>query len=317
MTPSALTPAARRTTKKSPPDRAGHRTGLRREVSPRAPRRVSGPLGGLTREKPLREQPLRPSSRTAPWVRPGAAPPTAAPGRFRWLARPAAYVQALPDHALLDRAIRGRVWIPLLGMLLAGIVAMQVEVLKLNAGIGRTLERGTALQSQNELLRASVAKLADEQRIERLAAAMGMVMPAPQNEKFLTTGAATTQRALTSIRAPDPTRFTALLPSAATIAALAAGASTATATATPAGGATVSAPSTTSTAPATTGVPTSTGSSTPAGGAPATTTSTPVAPAGTATPSTPVSGSTQPVAPTSTQATPPATASGGVTPTGG
>jgi hypothetical protein len=285
MTPSALTPAARRTARKSPPDRAGHRPGLRREVSPRAPRRVSGPLGGLTREKPLREQPLRPSSHTAPRVRPGVDRPAAAPGRFRRLARPAAYIRALPDHALLDRAIRGRVWIPLLGVLLAGIVAMQVEVLKLNAGIGRTLERGTALQSQNELLRASVATLADEQRIERMAAAMGMVMPAPQNEKFLTSGADTTQSALTSIHPPDSTSFTAQLPAAGAAAALAAGAS-----------------------------------STAATGAPATTTPASVAPAGTpaapSTSSTPVGGSTPPVTPTS-QPTAPATASGGVTPTGG
>ncbi len=42
-------------------------------------------------------------------------------------------------------------------MLLAGIVAMQVEVLKLSANMGRSIERGTALQSRNEQLRASVA----------------------------------------------------------------------------------------------------------------------------------------------------------------
>ena len=54
---------------------------------------------------------------------------------------------------------------------------MQVEVLKLNAHMGRAIERGTALQSRNEQLRASVAQLSDDQRIERLAAAMGMVIP--------------------------------------------------------------------------------------------------------------------------------------------
>jgi cell division protein FtsL len=122
-------------------------------------------------------------------------------------------VRALPDHVLLDRIIRGRVWIPLLGVLLAGIVAMQVEVLKLNAGIGRSLERSSSLQGQNELLRASVARLSDEQRIERIAAAqMGMVMPAPTQLRFVHSGARSVERALGSIHAPDGTNFIAHLP---------------------------------------------------------------------------------------------------------
>ena len=50
---------------------------------------------------------------------------------------------------------------------------MQVEVLKLSATTGRSIERGTALASRNEQLRASVAELSDDQRIERLAARWG------------------------------------------------------------------------------------------------------------------------------------------------
>jgi cell division protein FtsL len=126
--------------------------------------------------------------------------------------RAAGYVRSLPDHILLDRIIRGRVWIPLLGLLLAGIVAMQVEVLKLNAGIGRSLERSSALQAQNELLRAGVSQLSDEQRIERIAAQMGMLMPAPDQLRFVSTGADRAQRAVGNIHAPDPTAFLAALP---------------------------------------------------------------------------------------------------------
>ena len=37
--------------------------------------------------------------------------------------------------------------------------------------MGNAIEQATALQSRNELLRANVASLADDQRIERLAAA--------------------------------------------------------------------------------------------------------------------------------------------------
>ena len=76
-------------------------------------------------------------------------------------------------------------WIALLGVMLVGIVAMQVEVLKLGASMGRNIERATVLQGHNEALRASVAALADDQRIEALAAKQGMVMPAPSDVAFL------------------------------------------------------------------------------------------------------------------------------------
>src|SRR5205807_4139856 len=108
---------------------------------------------------------------------------------------------------LLDRIVRGRAWIPLLGMLLAGIVAMQVEVLKLGAGIGRSIENGSALQSRNELLRASVASLADDQRIERLAAGMGMVMPEPAAISFLSAHPADAGRAVSNSHAPASATF--------------------------------------------------------------------------------------------------------------
>jgi hypothetical protein len=99
----------------------------------------------------------------------------------------------------------------MLGVMLAGIVAMQVEVIKLGASIGRNLQRGTALQSRNEQLRASVARLADDQRVERIAASMGMVMPAPTSVRFVSVGPGTVGQALTSIRTPAPTSFEAAL----------------------------------------------------------------------------------------------------------
>jgi hypothetical protein len=98
-------------------------------------------------------------------------------------------------------------------VLLAGIVAMQVEVLKLGAGIGRSIERGTELQSRNELLRASVAGLADDRRIERLAAGMGMVMPTADAIDFLSLRpVGYVPRAAASIHQPDAAAFKASLP---------------------------------------------------------------------------------------------------------
>jgi len=114
----------------------------------------------------------------------------------------------LPDHQLLDRIVRGRAWIPLLGVMLAGIVAMQVEVLKLGASIGRSVQRSTALSSRNELLRASVASLSDDARLERLAAGMGMVMPAPEQVAFLSARpGGDVGRAVANIHPPDAAAF--------------------------------------------------------------------------------------------------------------
>jgi cell division protein FtsL len=222
MTPSALTPAAKGTTKKKRPNAAsrpsasrstGHPGEVRRPVSPRTPRRVSGPAAGRASSAGViavpAPAPIRPSRSARP-ARPRSSRPAAT--KAPWRLRTAAYVRRLPDHALLDRIIRGRAWIPLFGVLLAGIVAMQVEVLKLNAGIGRSLERGSALQAQNELLRAGVARLSDEQRIERIAAQMGMRMPAPDQLKFVGGGNGTVQRVLGNIHAPSATSFLAQLP---------------------------------------------------------------------------------------------------------
>jgi hypothetical protein len=70
--------------------------------------------------------------------------------------------------------VRGRLWIGLLAFALIGIVAMQLMVLKLNAGIGATLQREAALQRTNAQLGIEAATGSGEGRIEPLAAATGM-----------------------------------------------------------------------------------------------------------------------------------------------
>ncbi len=249
MTPSAITPAARGTRRKPATAAAGpaeleprrlERPSLvprpggqsakpRAQTAPRAPRRVSGPLRGRTREQTVPAETRRPRDRRR--ARASVEPAAGA----RLLTRSAEFVRALPDHSLLDRIVRGRAWIPLIGVLLAGIVAMQVEVLKLNAGIGRSLVRGTALQSENALLRAQVATLADDQRIESKAAQMGMVMPSPGSIKFLELGRTVAMaRALSSYHQPDPSAFASGLTAArAAASSPSAGSSASTATAAP------------------------------------------------------------------------------------
>jgi cell division protein FtsL len=123
-------------------------------------------------------------------------------------------VRSLPDHSLLDRIVRGRVWIPVLGILLAGIVATQVEVLRLNASMGQALRKDSTLSIRNQALRISVAELSDQARIERLAARMGMVMPGPTTLSFVPANAGAAG-AVQDIHAPAPAQFVAQLPSPA------------------------------------------------------------------------------------------------------
>ncbi|HUO73264.1 MAG TPA: hypothetical protein VMU39_21015 [Solirubrobacteraceae bacterium] len=135
-------------------------------------------------------------------------------------ARALLFVRTLPDHRVLDRLIRGRAWIPVLGAMLAGIVAMQVEVLKLGASFGRSIGRTATLQASNEVLRESVAALDGDARIESLAAQQGMVMPQPGGVGFLSAGnsGSDVSRAIANIHAPDPASFLALTTTNGTVA---------------------------------------------------------------------------------------------------
>jgi cell division protein FtsL len=118
------------------------------------------------------------------------------------------FVAALPESSLLDRVIRGRIWIPLLGVLLVGIVGMQVENLKLNAGLGSAIQQTTTLQSRNDWLRDDVSELSDPQRIEGIAARHDMLMAPPSATKFLAPGGRGSVRAaIAGIHPPGSTYF--------------------------------------------------------------------------------------------------------------
>src|SRR5439155_13456840 len=86
-------------------------------------------------------------------------------------------LRALPDHRIVDGLLRSRVWIWLVGILLGGIVAMQVSLLKLNAGISRAVEASGTLERQNAELEAGIAKLSNGDLIRAAAVNEGMVDP--------------------------------------------------------------------------------------------------------------------------------------------
>lgn len=176
--PTAATAAAR--------EREHRRTIDRTGPAARRPRRVSGPLAPAE----------------APLAMPRPAPRAEARPAPRLLPR------SLTDPRLVDRLIRGRAWIPVLGVLLAGIVAMRVEILKLNVSVGRSVALISQLQSENQILRASVANRSGEARIETLAEKMGMTLPGPLDVHFVAaSGARNLAAAAAGITRPDPQTF--------------------------------------------------------------------------------------------------------------
>src|SRR3954451_7552174 len=135
--------------------RTGHPTRARAATRPR---RVSGPL--------------RPAPAVAPPLRRGST------GVFE-------RVRALPETRVVDGLLRGRVWIWLIGILLGGIVAMQVSLLKLNAGISRAVTASSTLERQNADLETEIAQLSSIERVRAAATADDRVPPAPRAVGFL------------------------------------------------------------------------------------------------------------------------------------
>lgn len=177
MTPPAATAAARHPATKP--------------VAPRRPRRISGPARPVAVPRPRRRTEL--------------------PLGARVLER----LRALPEHRLLDRLIDGRVWIVLIGGLLAGIVTLQLSLLKLNAGIGRAVERSAVLQQENALLRASNSRWSDPAWITAQASQMGFVIPSQGSARFLVATPEDAGRALTVMRVPQQTIATTTTPAPA------------------------------------------------------------------------------------------------------
>jgi cell division protein FtsL len=95
-------------------------------------------------------------------------------------------LRALPDHGIVERLTRGRLWIGLIGCLLLGLVAMQVALLKLNAGIGRAVQQGANLERRNGELRAEISRLGSEQRIQAMGAKLGLIMPDAGHVTYVT-----------------------------------------------------------------------------------------------------------------------------------
>jgi cell division protein FtsL len=83
--------------------------------------------------------------------------------------------------------VRSQAWIFLIAVLLMGLVATQVSLLKLNAGIGRAVEQVSQLERRNGELRGTISRLSSEGRIQAMGKKLGLVPPEAGRITFLRT----------------------------------------------------------------------------------------------------------------------------------
>lgn len=92
---------------------------------------------------------------------------------------------AFPDTGLITGIARGRKWIVVLAVLLFGIVALNVSLLKLNSEISSMATQSQKLSQQNARLRSKVVRLTTPERVLKAAEARGFVVPEPVQIKYL------------------------------------------------------------------------------------------------------------------------------------
>ena len=110
------------------------------------------------------------------WFAPEVAPPTPS--------RPARRPAPRPRPRTRPRSRRvtgGIVWISAFALLLAGVVAINVAVLRVNMHVSRLDREQLELQAQNAALSSNVSSAASAQRIEQAAHTFGYV-PAPASD---------------------------------------------------------------------------------------------------------------------------------------
>jgi hypothetical protein len=113
--------------------------------------------------------PKRAPRRRAPARRPGPG------GQLIPIAAGAATaVRNLPDSGLMVTMTRGRAWIAVLGVLLVGIVTLNVITLSLAADAGHVDQNIQALEEENSVLRSRDAQRSGASRVRYDAAAFGL-----------------------------------------------------------------------------------------------------------------------------------------------
>ena len=149
--------------------------------------RAASPARAPARKAPVRRKPTAvktaparkaPPRRKAPARRPGGQLIPIAAGA-------ATAVRQLPDSSLMVRMTRGRAWIGVLGVLLVGIVGVNVLTLSLSAKAGHIEQNIAALESENSMLRSRDAQRSGSVRVRHDAAELGLSAAATDQISYL------------------------------------------------------------------------------------------------------------------------------------
>jgi hypothetical protein len=149
----------------------------RRKAAPARKKAASARASAAT-AAPARKAPAR--RKAAPKRRTGGQLIPIAAGTA---GRAAVAVTQLPESGLIHRLTRGRAWIGLLGVLLVGIVALNVVTLSFAASAGKVDGRITELSQENSVLQGRVSELFSQSRTRHEASELGLAIPtetAPQ-----------------------------------------------------------------------------------------------------------------------------------------
>lgn len=151
---------------------------------------VAAPARAPARKAPApRRAPTR-RLRTAPKRRRSVHIPTPPGGSLIPLAvgRTATAVRHLPDTGLVVQMTRGRAWIAVLGLLLAGIVALNVATLSFTAASGRIDQQIQTLDQENSVLRTRLAQKLSTSRVRHEASSLGLVVPPAADVSYRNAG---------------------------------------------------------------------------------------------------------------------------------
>jgi hypothetical protein len=102
--------------------------------------------------------------------------------------RTAVAVRHIPDTGAIRGLTRGRAWIPFLGVLLAGLVALNVLTLSLTTSAGKIDQQIQTLGQENSVLRTREAKRLSNGRVANAAATIGLLQPGPQDITYVDGG---------------------------------------------------------------------------------------------------------------------------------
>jgi hypothetical protein len=154
-----------------------------------APKRKKATTARAATAAPARKASPRKASTAAPARKPSRNGLLTAPSRHKaaprrrarvlpyaagTAGRAAVAVTQLPESGLIHRLTRGRAWIGLLGVLLVGIVALNVVTLSFAASAGKVEAVNAALSKENSVMQGLAAKKYGQARMRHEAKKLGL-----------------------------------------------------------------------------------------------------------------------------------------------